>query len=46
LYAFGGDELLFGNIKAVIVAVVLILLLFGLYEIVRRDQRIRVAQKD
>jgi len=40
LYAFGGDELLFGNTKAVIITVILILLLFGLYEIVRRDQRI------
>lgn len=45
LYAFGGDELLFGNTKAVIVTAVLILLLFGLYEIVRRDQRI-IRQKN
>lgn len=46
LYAFGGDELLFGNTKAVIIAVVLVLLLFGLYEIVRRDQRLKIVQKD
>lgn len=45
LYAFGGDELLSGNIKTVILAVVLVLLLVGLYEIIRRDQR-RKAQAD
>ncbi|MCM6796805.1 VTT domain-containing protein [Levilactobacillus brevis] len=45
LYAFGGDELLSGNIKTVILAVVLVLLLVGLYEIIRRDQR-RRAQAD
>jgi len=41
LYAFGGDELLFGNTKAVLTTITLILLLFGLYEIIRRDQRIK-----
>lgn len=44
LYAFGGDALLLGNTKAVIIVVVLVLLLFGLYEIVRRDQRIIKAR--
>lgn len=39
LYAFGGDELIFGNTKAVVIAVVILLLLFGLYEIIRRDQK-------
>lgn len=41
LYAFGGNELLFGNTKAVIITVILVILLVGLYEIVRRDQRIK-----
>lgn len=41
LYAFGGNELLFGNTKAVIISAILVILLFGLYEIVRRDQRIK-----
>lgn len=40
LYAFGGDALLFGNNKTAITMMVLILLLFGLYEIVRRDQKL------
>ncbi|MFC6175470.1 TVP38/TMEM64 family protein [Companilactobacillus huachuanensis] len=44
LYAFGGDALLLGNTKAVITIVILILLLFGLYEIIRRDQRIIKAR--
>jgi Uncharacterized conserved protein len=42
LYAFGGDELLFGNIRDVIIAGIFIVLLFGLYEIIRRDQRSRI----
>jgi len=41
LYAFGGDELLFGNTKNVVIAVVLVLLLLGLYEVITHDQRIR-----
>lgn len=45
LYAFGGDELIFGNTKAVIIAVVILLLLFGLCEVIRRDQRIVTARK-
>lgn len=45
LYAFGGDELLFGNTKNVIITAALVLLLFGLYEIIRRDQR-RIRQKN
>lgn len=40
LYAFGGNELLVGNIKEAIIMLALILLLFGLYEIIKRDQRI------
>lgn len=40
LYAFGGDALLIGNTKTVVITVVLILLLFGLYEVIRRDQRV------
>lgn len=48
LYAFGGDELLFGNTKAVIITVVLVLLLIGLYQIIKLDQRIlvKVRQKN
>ena len=45
LYAFGGDELIFGNTKAVIIAVILLLLLFGLFEVIRRDQRIIKAEQ-
>ncbi|MFD1418640.1 TVP38/TMEM64 family protein [Companilactobacillus keshanensis] len=40
LYAFGGNALLLGNTKTVVITLVLIVLLFGLYEIIRRDQRI------
>lgn len=46
LYAFGGDELLFGNTKAVIISAILILLLFSLYEIIKRDQRIVKESRD
>lgn len=46
LYAFGGDELIFGNIKAVIITVILILLLFGLYEIIRRDQKLNIQKNE
>jgi len=41
LYAFGGNQLLFGNTRNVIIAACLVILLFGLYEVIRRDQRIR-----
>lgn len=41
LYAFGGDELLFGNTKTAIVAIGLTLVL---YEVIRRDQRVKRAQ--
>lgn len=41
LYAFGGDELIFGNIKVTIVAILLVILTFALYDFVRRDQRIK-----
>jgi len=40
LYAFGGNELLVGNTKAGVITLALIILLIGLYEIIRRDQRI------
>ncbi|WP_125712347.1 TVP38/TMEM64 family protein [Companilactobacillus kedongensis] len=40
LYAFGGNALLLGNTKTVITTLILIVLLFSLYEIIRRDQRI------
>lgn len=41
LYAFGGDELIFGNIKVTIVAILLVILMFALYDFIRRDQRIK-----
>lgn len=44
LYAFGGDELLFGNTKTAMVAIGLTLLLLALYEVIRRDQRVKRAQ--
>ncbi|WP_119325407.1 VTT domain-containing protein [Companilactobacillus musae] len=45
LYAFGGDELIFGNTKLVLIAAIILLLLFGLYEIIRRDQKV-IAEKE
>lgn len=41
LYAFGGDELLFGNNKSAMLLIVLVVLMLGLYEIIKRDQRIK-----
>jgi len=41
LYAFGGDELLSGNIREAVIAVLLVLLLLGLYKFITHDQRIR-----
>jgi uncharacterized membrane protein YdjX (TVP38/TMEM64 family) len=39
LYAFGGDALLQGHLGHVLLALGIVLLLFGGYEIIRRDQR-------
>ncbi|KJW13658.1 TVP38/TMEM64 family protein [Levilactobacillus spicheri] len=39
LYAFGGNELLFGNTKTAVAAIALVLLLLGLYRVIQRDQR-------
>ncbi|CAJ2236224.1 TVP38/TMEM64 family protein [Companilactobacillus paralimentarius] len=41
LYAFGGDELIFGNIKVTIIAILIVVLMIALYDFIRRDQRIK-----
>lgn len=38
LYAFGGDELIFGNIKVTIIAILIVVLMIALYDFIRRDQ--------
>ncbi|KRL08194.1 hypothetical protein FD38_GL002438 [Levilactobacillus zymae DSM 19395] len=45
LYAFGGNALLFGNTKTAVVAIGLTLLMIGLYEVIRRDQRLKASNK-
>lgn len=47
LYASGGDAILFGNTKTAVSTLILVILLFGLYEIIRRDQKIiKIRQKN
>jgi len=43
LYAFGGDELLSGDTKTAVVAIVLAAVLIALYEVIRRDQRAKAT---